>query len=133
MPRSPSIVPDTTDRDIYFVLEVLGRAWRETDDTQAGRATLIRDMLDGQYEDPVRILSFNTAQGWSRDVAGARFCPTKKAPDFAGALFRRRRKRSVAGSTVAIAAEAIVDPHGDQIHVLVDPTDASYEGSHHQQ
>ena len=25
-------------------------------------------MLDGQYEDPVRIVAFNTAEGWSRDV-----------------------------------------------------------------
>jgi hypothetical protein len=25
-------------------------------------------MLDGQYEDVVRIIAFNTAQGWSRDV-----------------------------------------------------------------
>ena len=25
-------------------------------------------ILDGQYEDPVRIVAFNTAEGWSRDV-----------------------------------------------------------------
>jgi len=25
-------------------------------------------LLDGQYEEPVRIVAFNTAQGWSRDV-----------------------------------------------------------------
>jgi hypothetical protein len=25
-------------------------------------------LLDGQYEDPVRIVAFNTAEGWSRDV-----------------------------------------------------------------
>jgi hypothetical protein len=71
MPRSPSIVPEKTDRDIYIVLDdfgPLGRAWRETDDAQADRATLVRDLLDGQYDDPVRIVAFNTAQGWSRDV-----------------------------------------------------------------
>lgn len=32
------------------------------------RATLVRDLLDGQYEDPVRIVAFNTTEGWSRDV-----------------------------------------------------------------
>ena len=26
-------------------------------------------MLEGQYEELVRIVAFNTAQGWSRDVA----------------------------------------------------------------
>jgi hypothetical protein len=72
MPRSPSIVPDRTDReDVYIVLDDfghLGRAWRETDEAQADRTTLLRDLLEGQYENPVRIVAFNTAQGWSRDV-----------------------------------------------------------------
>jgi hypothetical protein len=29
---------------------------------------LIRNLLEGQYENPVRIVAFNTAEGWSRDV-----------------------------------------------------------------
>jgi hypothetical protein len=35
---------------------------------EADRTTLIQDLLDGQYDDPVRIVAFNTAEGWSRDV-----------------------------------------------------------------
>jgi hypothetical protein len=69
MPRSPSIVPDHADRDVYLVLDDFGhrgRAWRETDEAQAVRETLVRDLLE--YEDPVRIVAFNTAKGWSRDV-----------------------------------------------------------------
>ena len=71
MPRSPSIVPEDTNRDVYLVLDDfghLGRAWRETDEAGANRTTLVLNLLDGQYEDPVRIVAFNTAQGWSRDV-----------------------------------------------------------------
>ena len=71
MPRSPSIVPEDTDRDIYLVMDhfgILGRVWRETDETDANRTKLIQDLLDGQYEDPARIVAFNTAEGWSRDV-----------------------------------------------------------------
>ena len=71
MPRSPSIVPEDTNRDVYLVLDDfgrLGRAWRETDEAGANRATLVRNLLDEQYENPVRIVAFNTAQGWSRDV-----------------------------------------------------------------
>jgi hypothetical protein len=34
----------------------------------ANRAALIRNLLDEQYEDPVRIVAFNTAEGWSRDM-----------------------------------------------------------------
>jgi hypothetical protein len=40
---------------------------RETAD-EYDRETLIRDLLDGQYGHPVRIVSFNTAEGWSRVV-----------------------------------------------------------------
>ena len=71
MPRSPSLVPDHTLRDIYLVLDDfgrLGRAWRETDEAGADRATLVRNLIEGQYENPVRIVAFNTAEGWSRDV-----------------------------------------------------------------
>jgi hypothetical protein len=68
MSRSPSIVPE---EDTYLVLDdfgPLGRAWREADEAGADRRTLIRNLLDGQYEDPVRIVAFNTAEGWSRNV-----------------------------------------------------------------
>ena len=69
MSCSPSIVPD---EDIYLVLDdfgpSLGRAWREADEAGANRATLIRNLLDGQYEDPVRIVAFNASEGWCRDV-----------------------------------------------------------------
>jgi hypothetical protein len=71
MPHSPSIVPEHTDREIYIVLDdfgLLAKVWRETNDADADRETLIQDLLDGQYEDPIRIVAFNTAQGWSRDV-----------------------------------------------------------------
>jgi hypothetical protein len=71
MRTSPSILPRGADRDTYLVLEDFGRsgcAWRETDEETADRRTLIEDLLDGQYQDPVRIIAFNTAEGWSRDV-----------------------------------------------------------------
>jgi hypothetical protein len=52
MRSSPSIVPDALDRDVYFVLddfgERLGRSWRETDEADKDRATLIRQLLEGQ-------------------------------------------------------------------------------------
>jgi hypothetical protein len=72
MPHSPSIVPEDSNRDIYLVLDhfgVLGRVWRETDETDANRTKLIQDLLDGHYSSPVRIVAFNTAEGWSRDAS----------------------------------------------------------------
>ena len=68
---SPSIAPNGLERDIYLVLDDfgrLGRAWRETDEAGASRPTLVRNLLEGQYENPVRIVAFNMAEGWCRDV-----------------------------------------------------------------
>jgi hypothetical protein len=72
MRESPSIIPwGDLDRTVYFVLNDFGKcgwAWPETDVAHTDRATLIRYLLEGQYSSPVRVVSFNTAEGWSRDV-----------------------------------------------------------------
>jgi hypothetical protein len=47
----------------------LGRCWRETDVEATDLETVITDLLDGQYNNPVRVIGFNTAEGWSRDVS----------------------------------------------------------------
>ena len=71
MRHSPSVVR-STNQDTYLVLDDfggnLGRAWRETAEEDANREMLIRDLMDGQYTRPARIIAFNTAEGWSRDV-----------------------------------------------------------------
>jgi hypothetical protein len=73
MRGSPSIVPlDRLDRDIYLVLEDFGAragcAWRETDEQDTDRETVLRDLITGQYTYPVRIVAFNAIEGWGRDV-----------------------------------------------------------------
>src|SRR5262249_32163864 len=72
MRESPSIVPDFFSRDVYIVLDDFGAkfglAWPETEVTATDRATLIRHLLEGEYWAPVRVVAFNTAEGWSRDV-----------------------------------------------------------------
>ncbi|MHC4051372.1 hypothetical protein [Bradyrhizobium sp. 25ACV] len=73
MRQSPSIIPlDRLDRDIYLVLEDFGAragcAWRETDEQDTDRETVLRDLLSGQYAYPVRIVAFNAIEGWSRDA-----------------------------------------------------------------
>jgi hypothetical protein len=68
--RSPSIIPGF-DSDVYLVLDdfgPIGRAYREADERETDRATVIRFLKEGQYSNPVRIVAFNTAEGWSRDV-----------------------------------------------------------------
>ena len=72
MRRSPSIsAADRLDREIYLVLEDFsnGAAWRETDEDRSGYRTLISDLLAGQYDHPLRVVSFNPLEGWSRDAS----------------------------------------------------------------
>jgi len=73
MRRSPSIVPPGGDQDVCLVLDDfgsgLGRAWREADVEHTDLETVVTDLLDGQYSNPVRIIAFNTAEGWWRDVS----------------------------------------------------------------
>jgi hypothetical protein len=56
-------------QDVFLVGERLGRAWRETDENDTDYETLIRHLLEGQCNNPVRVVAFNTDEGWSRDVS----------------------------------------------------------------
>ena len=69
---TPSIVPGDEDRDTCLVVNDFGRrgrAWCETDVEAADLETVIQDLLDGQYWHPVRVVSFNTGEGWARDIS----------------------------------------------------------------
>ena len=59
------------DVTIYLVLNDfgrLGRAYVETDEAQADEASIVENILSGQYSQPLRVVAFNTAEGWARDV-----------------------------------------------------------------
>jgi len=67
---SPSIVPGVWD--VYLVLDDFGRsgrAWREADVNDTDFETVIIDLLDRQLSNPIRIIAFNLAEGWVRDVS----------------------------------------------------------------
>ncbi|MCD9817677.1 hypothetical protein [Bradyrhizobium japonicum] len=99
MRSSPSIVPGS-DRDIYLVLDDfgLGRAWTETDEEHTDRETLLRHLMEGQYSNPVRVVSFNTSEGWSRDAS----------EEIADEL----QQRCAARGDVPPSLEAFLDAHG---------------------
>ena len=40
----------------------------ETDEAEANEATVIENLLSGQNSHPLRVVAFNTAEGWARDV-----------------------------------------------------------------
>ena len=70
---TPSIIPSDNDQTVYLVAEdfgKLGRAWREADyDEATDLETVIQDLLSSQYNDPIRVVAFNTEQRWSEDVS----------------------------------------------------------------
>ena len=90
---SASLVPASPET-VYIVEDnfgpKLGRAWRETDSSQCDRETTLQDLYTGQYNDPVRIVAFNTHEGWSRDVSA----------EFAAELQQRadRERRTLEGT-----------------------------------
>ena len=77
------------DTDVYIVIEDFGahgRSYLETDLTQADRATIVRNFISGQYENALRVISFNVAG------AGRGTCPkTSPARSSIAPIVRRRR------------------------------------------
>ncbi len=47
----------------------VGRAWREADYEATDLETVFQDLLSGQYNDPIRVVAFNTGERWSEDVS----------------------------------------------------------------
>jgi len=63
---TPSIVPKGDDQNVYLVVDDFGRngrSYRETDVETADLETVILDLLEGQYNNPIRVVAFNTAEG----------------------------------------------------------------------
>jgi hypothetical protein len=50
----------TFDQDLHFVLCDFGRS---------GHSTIVRNLLDGQYNRPVRVMALNVEEGWVQDVS----------------------------------------------------------------
>ena len=69
--RASLVVPGI-DRDVHLVLDDFGRmgcAWRETNGEDTDLEAVINDLLEGQYNNPVRVIGFNLSEGWVRDVS----------------------------------------------------------------
>ena len=67
------LVPNAQfDATVHIVLDDfggrLGRAYRETDEAAADEKTIIENIISGEYSHPVRVVTFNTAEGWALDV-----------------------------------------------------------------
>src|SRR3984957_14701120 len=69
---TPGAVPFGADQTAYLVIDRfggLGSVYRETEVERADLETIITDLMSGQFNDPIRIVAFNTLEHWSEDVS----------------------------------------------------------------
>ena len=90
------------DVTVHIVLNdfgPLGRAYCETDETEADETTIVENILSGQYSCPLRVVALNTAEGWARDVT----------EDIASAVvgLARRENRSIGKSAQEFLERAL--------------------------
>ena len=60
------------DVTVHIVLDDFGKAghvYRETAEEDTTLGSVVDDMLTGQFNNPVRVVAFNTSEGWSRDIS----------------------------------------------------------------
>jgi hypothetical protein len=105
MPRTgwtPSIVPYGADQTVYLVVDCFGRlgtAYRETDIERTDLEAVITDLMSGQFNDPVRVVAFNTLGHWAQDVS----------KDIALEI---QARCDIDGNNVPEAVRDFVDSHG---------------------
>lgn len=69
---APSATPNQFDDCIYLVIDATktkGPVFREIAVVDTNLEQVIADFLDGQYVEPLKIVSFNIREGWSRDAS----------------------------------------------------------------
>jgi hypothetical protein len=60
------------DLTVHIVLDDFGKAgrvYRETDEQGASLDSVVDDLLTGQFNNPLRVVAFNTSEAWSRDMS----------------------------------------------------------------
>jgi hypothetical protein len=69
---SPSTIPFGADQTVYLVIDRFksGTVYRETEIERTDLETIIDDLLTEQFNDPVRVVAFNTLEHWADDVSG---------------------------------------------------------------
>jgi hypothetical protein len=83
---SPKTVPYGADQTVYLVVDRFraGSVYRETEVERADVAAIISDFLTGQFNDPVRVIAFNTLEHWSDDVSAEIATEIQTRCDIAG-------------------------------------------------
>jgi hypothetical protein len=108
-PHTTSLAPQSQfDVTVHIVLDDFGnsgRVYRETDEEAADFDTVVEDLVMNQFNNPLRVIAFNTSEGWARDVS----------EDVAREMLNRAAKddRMLAG-----ASRRFVERHVDEEELL---------------
>ena len=65
-------MPYGADQTVFLLVDrfgELGSVYRETEIERTNIETVISDLLTGQFNDPIRVVAFNTLEHWSDDVS----------------------------------------------------------------
>ena len=95
-----------SDVTVHLVLDDFGKAgrvYRETAEEDTTLGSVVDDLLTGQFNNPVRVVAFNTSEGWSRDVS----------QDAAREVVRR-----LAGRRLAASSRKFVEAYVDEDELL---------------
>ena len=106
LPRATSSLVPHSDVTVHIVLDDFGkagRAYRETAEEDTTLGSVVDDLLTGQFNNPVRVVAFNTSEGWSRDVS----------EDVAREVVRR-----LAGRRLAASSRKFVEAYVDEDELL---------------
>jgi hypothetical protein len=72
MPKTRWMVPYGADQTLYLVVDRKGRFGNLHDETEIERSdveTIIAELMSGQFNEPARIIAYNTLEHWSQDVS----------------------------------------------------------------
>ena len=108
LPRATSSLVPHFDVTVHIVLDDYGKAggaYRETDEEDTTLGSVVDDLLSGQFNNPVRVVAFNTSEGWSRDVS----------EDIAREVLRRVAER---GRPLATSSRRFVGAYVDEDELL---------------
>ncbi len=66
---TPGMVPYGADQTVYLVVDT-GTRGSEIEVERADLESVISDLISGRFNDPIRVVAFNTLEHWAQDVSG---------------------------------------------------------------
>jgi len=68
--RSLEMVPYGADQTVYLVVDSFGANGAACREVERGDLeTVVSDLLLGQFNDPIRVIAFNTLEHWAEDLS----------------------------------------------------------------